>query len=157
MAACKWEGHMMLFRRIANGFKLQQYARKATEIILIISSFFVLYTSGFGLLSAMSQPVYTGFLWFPASFFYTRYPKKANLPYGISCYLSSLWPRLYMSRSRGKKCPAHYESRRVGDGGLRGRLLLILEATRRSMGAAMPVIAVISLALPILGPYLPEF
>jgi len=136
--------------------KLQLYCRRVAYVLLILSSLFAMYTSGFGLLSAMAQ---RSIHWlFMVVCIFLLYPIKKGKPIGVWDILlaaASVAATLYVVLTWEKNAlriadPALWEIAVCVAG-----VLLVLEATRRSMGMAMPIIALIALAYAFLGPYLP--
>lgn len=136
--------------------KLQIYCRRAANVLLILSSLFALYTSGFGLLSAMSQ---RSIHWlFMVMCIFLLYPIKKDKNVGafdILLAAASAASTLYVALTWEKNAlriadPAVWEIALCVLG-----ILLVLEATRRSMGMAMPIIAIIALAYAFLGPMIP--
>lgn len=136
--------------------KLQIYCRRAANVLLILSSLFALYTSGFGLLSAMAQ---RSIHWlFMIVCIFLLYPIKKGKNVGIldlALSVLSAVTTLYVVLTWEKNAlriadPAVWEVALCVIG-----ILLVLEATRRSMGIAMPIIAIIALAYAFLGPYIP--
>lgn len=136
--------------------KFQKAVYYVAYVILILSSFFAMYTSGFGLLSAMSQ---RSIHWlFMIVCIFLLYPwkkgKKINVFDVILAVLAGS-TTLYVALTWEKNAlriadPAVWEVALCVLG-----VLLVLEATRRSMGVAMPIIAIIALAYAFLGPYIP--
>ena len=136
--------------------KLQVYCRRVANVVLIISSLFALYTSGFGLLSAMAQ---RSIHWlFMIVCIFLLYPIKKGKNVGVVDIILaaiSVFATLYVSLTWERNAlriadPAMWEVVICVIG-----ILLVLEATRRSMGIAMPIIAIIFLAYAFLGPYIP--
>ena len=138
--------------------KLQVYCRRIASVLLILSSLFALYTSGFGLLSAMAQ---RSIHWlFMIVCIFLLYPVKKGKKIGVIDLIlavASAAATLYVTFTWEKNAlritdPATWEIVVCIIG-----VLLVLEATRRSMGMAMPIIAIIFLAYAFLGPYIPGF
>ncbi|MEL4859905.1 TRAP transporter fused permease subunit [Pseudoflavonifractor phocaeensis] len=136
--------------------KLPLIAQRVASILLIASSFFALYTSGFGLLSAMTQRSVHWFFMIVAIFL--LYPMRKSREVGVvdlllallaaasTLYVTFTWERNALRIAD----PAIWEIALCVLG-----IMLVLEATRRSMGMAMPIIAIIALAYAFLGPYMP--
>ena len=136
--------------------KLQIYCRRTASVLLIVSSLFALYTSGFGLLSAMAQ---RSIHWlFMVVCIFLLYPWKKDKTIGVfNLILAALAASttLYVVLTWQKNAlriadPALWEIALCILG-----VLLVLEATRRSMGMAMPIIAIIALVYAFLGPVIP--
>lgn len=136
--------------------KLPIFCKRAASVLLIASSLFALYTSGFGLLSAMAQ---RSIHWlFMVMCIFLLYPWKKEKHIGVLDLLlaalaaaSTLYVALTWQRNALRIAdPAVWEIALCIIG-----ILLVLEATRRSMGMAMPVIAVIALVYAFLGPVIP--
>lgn len=136
--------------------KFQTGIKYVSAIVLIISSFFALYTSGFGLLSAMSQ---RSIHWlFMVIGIFLLYPykkgKKINVFDVILAGLAAV-STLYVILTWQKN------ALRITDIAIWEvivcvlGIILVLEATRRSMGIAMPIIAIVALAYAFLGPMMP--
>lgn len=136
--------------------KFKVYCGYAASILLIASSLFALYTSGFGLLSAMSQ---RSIHWlFMVVCIFLLYPRKKGGVIGVPDLILAVLAAattLYIILTWQKNAlriadPAMWEIALCIAG-----IFLVLEATRRSMGPAMPVIAIIALVYAFLGPYIP--
>ncbi|MBQ3664199.1 MAG: TRAP transporter fused permease subunit [Clostridia bacterium] len=136
--------------------KIQKYCGYAAKIILVISSLFALYTSGFGLLSAMSQ---RSIHWlFMVTSIFLLFPYKKGKKIGVAeiilavvaaaatLYVTLTWQKNALRISN----PATWEIVLCIIG-----ILLVLEATRRSMGMAMPIIAIIAIVYALAGKMLP--
>lgn len=136
--------------------KFKVYCGYAASILLIASSLFALYTAGFGLLSAMSQ---RSIHWlFMVVCIFLLYPRKkgknmnvfdlvlAALAAATTLYVILTWQKNALRIAD----PASWEIALCVLG-----ILLVLEATRRSMGPAMPIIAIIALVYAFLGPVIP--
>ena len=136
--------------------KIQIGCRRVAYVLLIVSSLFALYTSGFGLLSAMAQ---RSIHWlFMIVCIFLLYPIKKGKNINVldialaavsalaTLYVVFTWQRNALRIAD----PAVWEIALCVIG-----VLLVLEATRRTMGMAMPIIAIIALAYAFLGPYIP--
>jgi len=138
---------------------LESSSKKIANIVLFISSLFALYTSGFGFLSAMTQrSIHWLLMVVPIFLLFPTRGKKAKIAwYDILLALIAIGATLYVTLTWEKN------ALRIDDPTLFDTivcivgLLIVLEATRRSVGAAMPIIALIFLLYMYFGPYLPGF
>jgi TRAP transporter 4TM/12TM fusion protein len=127
--------------------------------ILVLSSLFAMYTSGFGLLSALTQrSIHWIFMSTPIFILYPIFKKRKGgitfidglLALGAAVsgiYLALTWE----SNALRIEAPSLFDT-------VMGILmiLVVLEGTRRTMGPAMAIIAIVFLLYAFLGPYLPS-
>ena len=136
--------------------KIQIGCRRVAYVLLIVSSLFALYTSGFGLLSAMAQRSIHWLFMIVCIFLLYPIKKGKNINVlDIALAAGSALATLYVVFTWQRNAlriadPAVWEIALCVIG-----VLLVLEATRRTMGMAMPIIAIIALAYAFLGPYIP--
>lgn len=141
---------------LRKGTNAQAVAKALATVILVASSLFALYTSGFGLLSALTQrTVHWAFM---ASAIFLLYPirKKARIHWvdillaagaaAVSLLITFTWQKNALRILD----PTPFEIVMYVIG-----ILFVLEATRRSMGMAMPAIAIIFLLYALFGKYFP--
>ena len=134
----------------------QSVAKMIATVVLVASSLFALYTSGFGLLSALTQRTLH---WaFMASAIFLIYPirKKKKINWldiflaacaaGVSLVVTFTWQKNALRIL--DPSPLEIVVYVIG-------ILFVLEATRRSMGMAMPMIAIIFLLYAMFGSYFP--
>jgi TRAP transporter 4TM/12TM fusion protein len=135
---------------------LKKYCTAAASVILVASSIFIMYTSGFGLLSAMSQrTIHWAFM---IAGIFLLYPWKKGAKIGwfdILLAVAGVLSTLYVLFTWEKYAlriedPAPWEIGVCIFG-----VIVVLEATRRSMGLAMPLLAVLFLLYALYGNYLP--
>ncbi|RPJ09999.1 MAG: TRAP transporter large permease subunit, partial [Deltaproteobacteria bacterium] len=127
--------------------------------ILVLSSLFAMYTSGFGLLSALTQrSIHWIFMSVPIFVLFPMFKKgkgKMTLTDGWLAILAAV-SGVYLALTW------EGNALRIEDPSLietaMGVLMIIvvLEGTRRTMGPAMSVIAILFLLYAFLGPYLPS-
>ncbi len=134
----------------------QVVAKIMAAVILVASSLFALYTSGFGLLSALTQrTIHWAFM---ASAIFLVYPvrKKNRINWvdillalgaaAVSLLVTFTWQKNALRIL--DPSPIEIAMYIIG-------ILFVLEATRRSMGMAMPMIAIIFLLYAMFGRYFP--
>ncbi len=134
----------------------QIVAKAMSTVILVASSFFALYTSGFGLFSALTQrTIHWAFM---VSAIFLVYPirKKRRINWldillalaaaAVTLLVTFTWQKnaLRILDPTGLEIVLYF----IG-------ILVVLEATRRSMGMAMPIISIIFLLYAVFGPYFP--
>ena len=125
-------------------------------ILLIASSLFALYTCGFGLKSALTQrSIHWAFL---VTSIFLVYPtvKKGRMHWWDVCLaaLAAVSPLLilftWQKNAMRIVSPSTLEIALYILG-----VVIVLEATRRSMGPALPIIAIIFIVYALLGKYMP--
>lgn len=127
--------------------------------ILVLSSLFAMYTAGFGLLSALTQrSIHWIFMSIPIFILFPIFKKgKGNITLidGLLAVLAAV-SGIYLALTWENNAlriedPSFFET-------VMGILMIIivLEGTRRTMGLAMSVIAILFLLYAFLGPYLPS-
>jgi TRAP transporter 4TM/12TM fusion protein len=132
--------------------------RVIVKWVLVASSLFILYTSGFGLLSALTQrSIHWVFMSFPIFLLFPRMSKTKGrltfLDYLLS--IAAVVSGLYLALTWGDD-PMRLNDPTVTDT-VMGILMIIvvLEGSRRTIGMSLTVIALLFLGYAFLGPYIP--
>jgi TRAP transporter 4TM/12TM fusion protein len=139
--------------------RITNILRTLAKWILVLSSLFAMYTSGFGLLSALTQrSIHWILMSIPIFILYPMFKKRkrgitlmdgllAAIAAVSGVYLALTWE----SNALRIEEPSLFET---AMGIL--MILVVLEGTRRTMGPAMSIIAIVFLLYAFLGPYLPS-
>ncbi len=133
-------------------------AQKIARIFLICSSLFAMYTSGFGLFSALTQrSIHWIFMIVPI---FLLIPLRAKdkgkvSPLDFMLALLALVSSIYLTLTWENNAMRILDPSLIET--IMGiiMILIVLEATRRSMGMSMTIIAIISLVYAYFGPYFP--
>ena len=126
--------------------------------VLVASSLFILYTSGFGLLSALTQrSIHWVFMSFPIFLLYPMLSKTKGKVTFLDYLLAfaAVVSGLYLTLTWGDD-PLRLNDPSVIDTAM-GIIMIIvvLEGSRRTIGMSLTVIALLFLAYAFLGPYIP--
>ena len=138
--------------------KLAKGTKGLLKWVLVASSLFALYTSGFGLLSALTQrSIHWILMSLPIFLIYPALKRNKGKITWIDYLLAAgaVVSGIFLALTWEKNA-LRIEDPSVFDT-VMGivMLIVVLEGTRRSMGPAMPIIAVVFLLYAFLGPYMP--
>ena len=135
---------------------LKKYCTAIASLLLIASSLFIMYTSGFGLLSAMSQrTIHWAFMTASIFLLYPTVKGGKITVFNVVLTIISVAVTLYVLFTWERYALRIDDPTTLEIGICILGILLILEATRRTMGAAMPIIALIALLYAYFGSYFP--
>jgi TRAP transporter 4TM/12TM fusion protein len=136
--------------------RIRELSQKIAYVVLIFSSLFALYTSGFGLLSSLTQRSIHWALIVPCIFLLKPFRKNgkitawdmilAAVASATALFITFTWEKNVLRLAE----PSNFETVMYIIG-----VLIVLEASRRSLGLAMPIIAIIALMYAVYGPYVP--
>lgn len=139
--------------------KITSVLQSTAKWILVLSSLFAMYTAGFGLLSALTQrSIHWIFMSIPIFILFPMFKKGKgkmtliDLLLAVLAAVSGIYLALTWENNALRiEDPSLFET-------VMGILMiiLVLEGTRRTMGLAMSVIAILFLLYAFLGPYLPS-
>lgn len=135
---------------------LKKYCTGVANILLIASSLFIMYTSGFGLLSAMSQRTIHWAFMIASIFLLYPLRKKGNITiFNVILAVLGVASTLYVLFTWERYALRIDDPTTLEIALCIGGILLVLEATRRAMGAAMPILSIVALLYAYFGPYFP--
>lgn len=135
---------------------MKKYCAAVAGVLLIASSIFIMYTSGFGLLSAMSQrTIHWAFM---TACIFLLFPAVKNgkiTIFNVILAVVSVASTMYVLFTWERYALRIDDPTTLEIGLCILGIVLVLEATRRSMGIAMPLLSVIALLYALFGPYFP--
>ena len=135
---------------------LKKYCGIVASVLLVANSLFIMYTSGFGLLSAMSQrTIHWVFMTAGIFLLYPAVKKGKITVFSILLAIVSVATTIYVLLTWERNALRIDDPTTFEIGLCIVGIFLVLEATRRSMGLAMPLISLISLLYAYFGPYFP--
>jgi TRAP transporter 4TM/12TM fusion protein len=131
----------------------------AVKWVLVASSLFILYTAGFGLFSALTQrSIHWVFMSFPMFLLFPMLSKNKGkvtfIDYALAA--AAVVSGLYLALTWGNDPLRLNEPSAIDTAMGIVMILVVLEGTRRTMGLAMSVIAILFLLYAFLGPHLPS-
>lgn len=139
--------------------KMTGVLRTTAKWILVLSSLFAMYTSGFGLLSALTQrSIHWLFMSIPIFILFPMFKKgkgRITLIDGLLAVGAAV-SGIYLALTWESNALRIEESSLFETAMGIVMILVVLEGTRRTMGPAMSLIAIIFLLYAFLGPYLPS-
>jgi TRAP transporter 4TM/12TM fusion protein len=140
------------------GSKIKDGTQVIVKWVMVASSLFILYTAGFGLLSALTQrSIHWVFMSFPIFLLFPMLSKKKERVTFIDHALAvaAVISGLYLTLTWGDDPLRLNEPSAIDTAMGIVMILVVLEGSRRTIGMSLTVIALLFLAYAFLGPYVP--